>query len=179
MAISIELDMKEWNEGIKKLSKQFTGEAITFEMEVVANQVLKKAIDSPIPSGLRMLELSATTVRNNSKLEVAFGFSKSYAAFQDQPGKSGSIQIKPRVKKALYIPLTRAGESHRYGLNPVTAEGLKPGVDFIIRRKALIRIKPYGSALGPNHYFSETLKRNVNFMLEALTKRLQQKLGSQ
>ena len=37
--------------------------------------------------------------------------------------------------------------------------------------------KPYGSAVGPNFYFSETLRRNQKWFLEEVAKRVQRRLG--
>lgn len=167
-----ELDMRGFERGLRDLAKRFDPRAITFELELVADELLRRAIDSPIPRDQGNLERSATVNRNVQRKEVVFGFNRVYAAFQDQPGRSGIVTVKPRRKKMLYIPISQRGRMHRYGNNP-NNEGLIWGVDYVLKKSVDIRIKPYGSALGPNHYFSETLKKNVNFMLDALAKRLE------
>ena len=82
----------------------------------------------------------------------------------------------PRVKKILYIPISTKGRLHRRGNNPLD-EGLERGKDFILAPRAVIPVKPYGSAVGPNHFFSETVSRNVDFMFEAITDRAEKRLG--
>lgn len=171
-----EIDMSDFEKKLKELAKKFGGRALLNELEFIADELLGRAIDSPIPSDTRQLELSATVQMNASKKEALFGFNKVYAAFQDQPGRSGQVVIKPRRKRVLYVPISQKGRKHRLGNRPQD-EGLNWGVDYVLKKEVRIRIKPYGSALGPNHYFSETLKRNINWALEALAKRLARLMG--
>lgn len=172
MAKTVDVDTKNLQKGITKLLKDVeTGGRILFEMELIANEVLNRAIESPVPRDTSDLERSATTVIDKSKKEVVFGFNKVYAAFQDAPGRTAPYIIRPVRKKALFIPLTKRARLHRAGNDPAR-EGLQRDVDFVIRKQVTIPIKPYGSELGPNHYFSETLKRNVNFILESLATRI-------
>jgi len=175
---SMTMDTREFDRGIQKLIKQFSKEQVVAELEVLADQLLKKAIDAPIPSSTRNLANSAAVNVYPKQGEVVFGFGAGYAAFQDQPErKGGVVVIKPRVKKFLFIPITAKAKKHRIGNNPAN-EGLEPEVDYVIRRSASIPIKPYGSALGPNHYFSQTLRDNGKWALAAFAKYLARKLQS-
>lgn len=191
--MTVSVDTKKLEAGLKKLTKTFSPEVVLDEMELVAEALLKKAIDSPIPSDTRFLANSATSIVEKNRKAVVFGFNRVYAAFQDAPGRSSPYIIKPRKKKWLYVPLTQAGRRHRLGANP-QSEGLTfggfvrrvkgtggggggGGADYILAKEVVVPIKPYGSAIGPNHYFSETLKRNVNWSLEAISKRLEGRLG--
>lgn len=165
---------KSLEKGIKKLQKVFTDDSIVDEVRLVAAELLRRAIDSPIPSDMRMLANSDTINVNVKKKQVTFGFNREYAAFQDAPGRSAPYVITPKRKKALFVPLNQKGRQHREGNNP-NLENLEWGKDYVLAKKVVIPIKPYGSATGPNHYFSETIKRNTNFALEALTLRLRKR----
>jgi hypothetical protein len=187
------VDTKKLENGMKKLQKAFGPDVVLREMGLIAEAILKKSIDSPIPSDTRFLANSATSVVEKNRKAVVFGFNRAYAAFQDAPGRSAPHVIKPRKKKWLYVPITQAGRRHRLGANPKN-EGLIFGgfvrrvkgtgggsggrdrADYILAKEVVIPIKSYGSAIGPNHYFSETVKRNVNWSLEALSKRIKARL---
>lgn len=174
----VEIDTTGIEKGLTELMKRFGSKQVVNQMEVIADELLSRAEDSPIPSDTRQLALSATVHADDRKKEVVFGFNKVYAAFQDQPGRTGVVVIKPRRKKFLYVPLNQRGRKHRLGNKP-SDEGLTWGVDYVLKKEVRIKIKGYGSALGPNHYFSETIKRNVNWALEALAKRLERLMGGQ
>ncbi len=161
-----------FRKGLEKLVASVTkSEKLLIDMDLVANEVLTRAIQSPVPRDTADLERSASTSVDTKKREVIFGFNKVYAAFQDAPNKSGSIVIRPKKKKFLFIPLTKKARLHRIGNNPEN-EGLKRGVDYVLSKKAVIPIKPYGSEIGPNHYFSETLAKNVTFIFKSLAEKI-------
>ncbi|UCG53553.1 MAG: hypothetical protein JSW58_08345 [Candidatus Latescibacterota bacterium] len=176
-----EVDTSKFSKRLSKLAKKLTDKTgVLDDMEFLADELLARAENSPVPSDTRELARSAATVRNDDRKEVVFGFNKVYAAFQDQPEKkSGTIVIKPRRKKILYIPLTSKGRRyHMYGRDP-NLEGLVYGRDYILLKEVRIPIKAYGSELGPNHYFSETIKRNINFVFETLAKMIGRRLKAQ
>jgi len=178
--------------GVDRLQK-ILGEDTLADMELVAEALLKKSIDSPIPSDTRALANSATSNVVKSRNTVIFGFNRVYAAFQDAPGRTTPWVIKPRRKLWLFVPLTQAGRKHRLGANPKN-EGLVFGgffkrvggkkgrrngnipADYILAKQVIVPIKPYGSPIGPNHYFSETLKRNGDWALERLSKMISRRL---
>lgn len=168
------VDTRPLEKGIRKLQKVYSDEAIVDELELVADELIRRAIDSPIPSDQRNLANSATVNRRVKQKEVIFGFNRQYAAFQDAPGRTSPYVVRPKRKKILYIPISQKGRLHREGNNP-RLEGLERGKDYVLARKVTIPIKPYGSAVGPNHYFSETLKKNTDFALRALALRLQKR----
>lgn len=174
VSIVAEIQDETLRAGLKELSRSFSPEFLVDDVELVAEEVLRRAIDSPIPSDTRGLANTATTVKR--KDEVRFGFNKVYAHFQDALNRTQPWIIVPRVKKILYIPISTKGRLHRHGNNPID-EGLERGKDFVLAPRAVIPIKPYGSAIGPNQYFSETVKRNVTFMFFAISSRAEKRLG--
>lgn len=172
------VDTRSFEAGIKRLGKLFSKESVVQELELVADELINLAKDSPIPMDTPEGGLASSDTVNvyRNKGEVEFGFNKPHAAFQDQPGRSGTVIVRPRVKKILFIPLTRkAKRTHQRGRNP-NDEGLIRGKDYVLARIAKIPIKAYGSELGPNHYFSETLRRNKDWALETLATLLEEKL---
>ncbi len=165
--ITATVDGESFRTGFLDASRILSTPVMIDDVELVADEILRRAITSPIPSDVRDLARSADSIKR--KDHVTFGFNTRYAAFQDAPGRSLPYTIVPRLKKVLYVPITRKGRTlHRRGNNPLD-EGLEKGVDYFLTQKVVIPIKPYGSAIGPNHYFSETLKRNVDFVFDTLT----------
>lgn len=164
----------ELEKGVKKLTKVFGSDAVVKDLDLIAEELLRRSIDSPIPSDQRNLANSAATFVDKRRKEVSFGFNRSYAAFQDAPGRTTPYIIRPKRKKILYIPLTQKGRLHRRGNNPKD-EGLVRGKDYFLAKKVTIKIKAYGSAKGPNHYFSQTLEENTDFALKALALRLERR----
>jgi len=173
--INVTIEDESIKEGMRVLSRGLSPEVTVDDMELVAEEIIRRAIDSPIPSDTRALAHSAVVVAGKEK--VTFGFSKIYAAFQDAPGQVAPHVIVPRVKKILYIPISvRGRRNHRYGNNPKD-EGLVRGVDYVLSPRVTIPIKAYSLAIGPNHYFSETIKRNTEFIFEAISDRTARRLG--
>lgn len=169
-----EVDTKDLEKGLRKMAEAFGGESAVKEMDLVAEELLRRSIDSPVPSDTRNLANSASTFVSKSRKEITFGFNSKYAAFQDAPNRTAPYVIRPVRKKILYIPISQKGKLHRAGNNP-KLEGLKRGVDYVLAKKAVIPIKSYGSVKGPNHYFSQTFRENSDFALRALALRLERK----
>lgn len=178
--------------GIRDLRRLFDDDDILEEMEVIGEQIIKIAIDSPIPSDTRQLANSGTTVVDKPKKTIIFGFNRVYAAFQDAPNQTKPQVIRPRRKTWLYVPVSRRGKTHRLGNNP-ESEGLVFGgfvrrvvgggrrnrdndADYILAKEVVIPVKGYGSALGPNHYFSGTIARSADLMISSLARRLEARL---
>ncbi len=160
------VDIAGFEKGILQLVKAMGDKAgVTKDLDLLAEEILRRAIDSPIPSDDRQLANSASTFPEPNKTRVVFGFNRVYAAFQDAPGRTNAYIVRPRLKKILYIPISRKGRFHRRGLNPKN-EGLVRGRDFVLAKKAVIPIKPYGSTTGPNHYFSQTIAKNKEFIFK-------------
>ena len=169
------LDSKDFVEGFEILGKQLSPETSLDDLEFVAHELIRRAIDSPIPSDTRMLANSAAVVKGRAG--VTFGFNRRYAFFQDSARRKRPWIIVPRVKRILYIPITTKGRRlHRYGNNPAD-EGLEFGVDYVLRPRVTIKIKPYGSAIGPNHYFSGTIQKNKRFTFQAISKLTGKRVG--
>lgn len=98
--------------------------------------------------GKNLLHLSG----DEARWEI--GFSENYAEVQDQGWKTRII--RPMNTSALFIPLTRrarrAGSSNWLGLDE--------GTDYIMRNQVKApRMRRYGSDIGPNRFFSGTIKR--------------------
>jgi len=155
---------------LKKLKVRWSKESLTEELEEIAEILLSRAIESPIPTDTGDLAGSGATERDPRRGEVRFGFNKVYAAFQDADGKSEQV-IVPKRKKFLYVPLTQKGKKHRAGLNPKD-EGLVRGKDFILTKRVVVKTKPYGSEVGPNMYFSQTMRDNTEFVFEEIARRM-------
>ena len=167
VSITVDIDDSSFRQGFRVLSKELSSEVTSGDAVLTAEEIIRRSIDSPIPSELRALANSAVVIKTREK--VTFGFNSRYAFFQDSPGRSVPWIIVPRVKKVLYIPISPKGRRlHRRGNNP-DDEGLERGVDYVLRSKVVIPIKPYGSAIGPNHFFSETIRRNVDFIFESIS----------
>lgn len=165
------VDDSEVRKGLQTLESRFSKESLSTRVSVpLAQQLLEFAIESPIPRDKGTLAGSDSVQLNSANGEVTFGFNSVYAAFMDQPGKTGYVTIKPRRKKALYIPLSRKGEKHRFCHNPKD-EGLEWGKDYVLKKSVRVPIRTYGSSKGPNHYFSETLKRREKWFFEAFARR--------
>jgi len=166
VSVRISIDDKDLREGLHTMFRQLSPEVVVDDVELVAEELIRRAIDSPIPSDRRFLANSDVVVKR--KDHVTFGFNRIYAAFQDAPGRSTPYTIRPRTKKILYVPISpRGSRLHRRGNNP-RDEGLVRGEDYVLMPRVVIPIKSYGSAVGPNHYFSETLKRNQEFVINTI-----------
>ena len=195
--MALEINTRSLEKGLRKLAEVYSADEVLKDMELIGQQLIKRAIEAPVPSDTRGLANSGDVLVDKGRKEVVIGFNKSYAAFQDAPGKTTPHIIKPRRKKYLYVPTSQRGRKHRIGNNPKneglifggivrsvgggsrggSSSGPQQKADYILAKEVIVPIKPYGSALGPNHYFSETMKRNVKFTLEALAKRLARRLG--
>ncbi len=175
MPLSSNIDITAYTKSLEALIERWTLPVITEEMAVLAQVILNRAIESPIPSDTRQLEESGQIDKDPKKGSITFGFNRLYAAFQDGghlPGVSERI-IKPRPpKKFLYIPLNEAGKRHTLGANPKD-EGLVRGRDYYLTKQVTIKMKPYGSELGPNRYFSKTFEDHIDWFFEQLGESLQ------
>ena len=174
--LRIDFDDSSFKLGMKALADRIEPSKMMIDLSLVAMELLGLSIRSPIPRDEGALAASAAVVKHAAKGEVVFGFNRVYAKFQDQPGKVGYVTIVPRHKKILYIPMTRAGKRHRYGANP-RLEGLIRGIDYVLKEKVTIRIKSYRNPIGPNHYFSETLRRQQNRVFTGLAKLIAKRIG--
>lgn len=189
--MTIEASTKQLEKGLKELERQFRTEDILDEMEVIGQELIKRSINAPIPSDTRLLANSGDTVIDRNRKSVTFGFNQVYAAFQDAPGRTKPYIIRPKRKKWIYVPVSQAGRRHRLGANPrneglvfggfidrTKGRGVNRGgdADYILAKEVVVPVKRYGSEVGPNHYFSGTLSRNVDFALEALAARLTRRL---
>lgn len=173
------VNLTQFEKGLRELAQKFGRDTVLPDLELVAEEFLNRVIDAPIPSDMRRLANSSAVVREGPA-KVVFGFNSVYAAFQDQPTRSGGVvTVRPRRKRILYVPLNQRGKLlHRRGMNPAT-EGLVWGKDYVLKREVKIPIKPYGSEIGPNHYFSGTLKREAGDMLEALARLVKRRMGAE
>lgn len=97
-------------QSLDDLGKAWSPEKLQEKANQVARDLLKKAIDSPIPRDTGALAASGTVVPGPKPGQVTFGFNMPYAVFQD----TGTVNLPPKF---------------------------------------------YGSPIGPNFYFSETIKR--------------------
>ena len=194
-----QVDTSEFERKLRRLANRFGSKEVLNDLELIAQDLLKKAVDSPIPRDVGTLAASGLVVKDTSRNRITFGFNRIYAAFQDAPNRRGQYTLRPKFKRWLYVPISQAGRRHRTGVNP-ESEGLIFGgfvrrvgggnrssnpaarggggaADYILAKEVVIPIRPYGSALGPNHYFSETIKRNRNKVLKDLGLRLSRRLG--
>jgi hypothetical protein len=139
-----------------------------------AQQMLNWAKNAPIPRDVAAgggLYASGAVERMSSN-RLRFGFNRVYAAFQDQGDNAGLLVVLPRHKRSLFIPLSnKARRTHVAGVSP-SAEGLVWGEDYVLAANAVIQIKGYGSSLGPNHYFSGTLKRKGKWLREEIARQV-------
>jgi len=117
---------------------------------------------APVDTGA--LGASGRLVATPGKAEITLGFTGPYASFQD--GRAAldrgltEYLIRPKRKKKLFLPLTRkAKRIHRYCHNPA-GEGLEYGVDYVLVKQVRVRIKSFGSRLGPNQYFSHPFRNS-------------------
>ncbi len=163
----ITIDNKKFKEDIKRLQKKWGTESLTKEAASIAEQLIAITIESPVPTDTGELAGSAAVETDLGAGKVRFGFNKVYANFQDGDGRSVQF-IRPKRKKFLYVPITEKGRRrHRLGRNPKD-EGLVFNLDYTLRKEVQVKTKPYGSPIGPNQYFTETLSRNGDFFFEQL-----------
>jgi len=171
----------QFSAAMKKLSAQWGAANVSAKLEAILLAFMEEKVTAaPIPRDTAGLARSRSVVaRNeNGKAKVRFGFNTEYAAFQDQGDRRGVVTIVPRTKKRLYVPLTKAGRSHhRAGANPED-EGLVRGVDYVLAKEVDISIKPYGSPIGPNHYFSGTIRKHWQWIVKAAGKMLEMEANS-
>jgi hypothetical protein len=170
------IDLKGLKNKLGELKQRLTPETVLPQLKALGQAILADAVNSPVPVDAGLL-MNSATMEQTGPAEITIGFNKVYSAFQDQGSKTGVATVRPKRKKWLFIPLTAAAEkNHRPGGNP-KEEGLifggffntvgpgpssgAPTSDYVLAKKALIKINPYGSDLGPNHYFSQTWKNWV------------------
>lgn len=166
----INIKTEEYTKRLRTLQSIWGLKALTKEAEVIAEQLISKAIDV-IPSDVGELAGSGAVESNLSTGIVRFGFNKVYANFQDGDGRSTQV-IRKKRKRALYIPITEKGRrQHRLGRNPKN-EGLEFLIDYTLKQSVRVSTKPYGSPIGPNQYFTGTLSRNREFFFEQLVIRM-------
>ena len=110
----INIDAKKFKDDLRRLQKKWGLRSLTKEAAGIAEELITKAIDSPVPSDTGGLSGSGSVESNFDSGKVQFGFTKIYANFQDGDGRSVQV-IKRKRKKALYIPLTEKGRRrHRF-----------------------------------------------------------------
>ncbi len=166
----INIDSKEFTKKLRSLQSIWGLKALTKEATAIAHELISKAVDKA-PSDVGELKGSGAVESNLGKGIVRFGFNKVYANFQDGDGRSVQV-IRPKRKKALYVPLTQKGrKGHRLGRNPKN-EGLEFKVDYTLKKEVRVSTKPYSSTNGPNKYFTGTLSRNRDFFFEQLVIRM-------
>jgi len=174
------VDISAYKGSLDELVRRWSREALTEEMAALAQYILRRSIEAPIPSGYtRQLEESGHVDKQPDQGVVYFGYNRRYAAFQDSghlPGVSQRIVTPNPPKKWLYIPLNRAGARHTLGANPKD-EGLVRGRDYILAKRVVIPVKAYGSPVGPNKYFSQTFKDHVDWFWKQLGASLQKDLA--
>ena len=184
MARASSVDVRAFEKSLRALAREWDAPALAEEGKFLSMQMIKFAKNAPIPRG-RYAEggglagsdvVEVRSVQKGKGVSLRFGFNRIYAAFQDAGDRSGSITILPRRKKALFIPLSAAARKHVYGANP-TDEGLKWGIDYVLAKKAVIPIKGYGSPVGPNRFFSGTLKAKSKWFIEELGRLLGERAG--
>jgi hypothetical protein len=165
-----QLDTSQFKKRLNSLLQSWSAREVCGAAKMLADQMLKFAIDSPIPRGRYAAGgglAGSGTIDSDDKTWVKFGFNRVYAAFQDAPGLAGSYVLIPKKKRMLYIPLSDLGRKHVYGANP-RLEGLVWGKDYVLTKRVTMAIKGYRSMKGPNHYFSETLRQRSAWFLHEL-----------
>jgi hypothetical protein len=167
----INIDAKEFTKKLRSLQSIWGLKSLTKEAAAVAQELITKTVEAPVPSDTGELAGSGAVEANLSRGIVRFGFNKVYANFQDGDGRSIQV-IRPKRKRALYVPITEKGRRrHRIGRNPLN-EGLVFNQDYTLKKSVRVSIKPYGSPIGPNQYFTGTLSRNRDFFFEQLVIRM-------
>ncbi len=167
----INIKTEEFTKKLRSLQSIWGLKALTKEAAIIAQELITKTIEAPIPTDTGDLTGSGAVESDLGAGKVRFGFNKVYANFQDGDGRSVQV-IRPKRKKVLYVPLTDKGRRrHRVGRNPRT-EGLVFGEDYTLKKSVRVSIKPYGSPIGPNQYFTGTLSRNRDFFFEQLVIRM-------
>lgn len=168
-----EINYNDFLKKAKKFGKYMDADSalidrvLNFTAEWVLGIAQKHA---PVDQGTLQSSANSERVKNG----VKFGFNTEYAAAQDLGFKGETI--KPRRKQALYVPISDKGKRyHTLGANPST-EGLKWGVDYVLKQQVHVPNKSYGSAKGPNKYFSETLERNKEEALGVFRDQLRKEL---
>ncbi len=110
----INIDTKKVTNELRRLQTRWGIKSLTKEAEVIAEQLISKTIEAPVPRDTGDLAGSGTVESNLTEGKVRFGFNKVYANFQDGDGRSIQV-IRRKRKKALYIPLTDKGRrKHRF-----------------------------------------------------------------
>ncbi len=167
----INIKTEEFTKKLRELQSIWGLKALTKEAAIIAQELITKAVEAPVPTDTGELAGTGAVESNLGSGIVRFGFNKVYANFQDGDGRRVQV-IRKKRKKALYVPLTEKGRRrHRLGRNPRT-EGLKFNVDFTLKREVRVTTKPYGTPIGPNQYFTGTLSRNRDFFFEQLVIRM-------
>jgi hypothetical protein len=168
--LTVGSDGRELELFLKELEKEWSAQKLLKELERIGQILLSRAVEAPVPTDRGKLAGSTKSETNKGKKEVTIGFNKVYAAFQDG-GKKAEQVIKPRKKKFLFLPISKKGRKHVTGRNP-RSEGLKQGVDYLLVKKVTVKTKAYGNPVGPNKYFSETLRQNKEFFFKEIARRM-------
>ncbi len=111
--LSINIKTSEFKGLLTGLKATWGIKALTKEAAAVAEELIVKAIESPVPTDTGELAGSGVVESNASAGTVRLGFNKVYAAFQDSPVKNVQT-ISPKRKKALFIPISARGRKHRF-----------------------------------------------------------------
>lgn len=111
----IKVDLKDWRRLLRDIRFRWSKKNIAKRALVgVAHFLLNAAVKAPIPRDGGDLAASRTVQLLVSRSEVKFGFNSAYAAFQDAGRQSFQV-VRPKRKRALYIPLTERGKRlHQY-----------------------------------------------------------------
>jgi len=179
MAKETEIKTKKILQQLDRLEKEFSAQMLSDVSQYAADWILGIAQEHA-PQGTNRSDsqaggsLGASATSEKTKDGVEFGFNMEYASVQDSgfPGET----IKPRKAKSLYVPISDKGRRyHTLGKNP-DEESLIYGIDYVYKKQVHVPNKAYGSKKGPNKYFSETLKRNSDGVIELIRDELANRL---
>ncbi len=111
----ITFDLKDWRRLMKDTRQRWSKKNITKRVLVgVAHFLLNASVKAPIPNLDGNLAASRQVEVQKSRGVVKFGFNTAYAAFQDA-GKQTFQVVRPKRKRALYIPISERGRKmHQY-----------------------------------------------------------------
>jgi len=157
---------KNWLKRLKELQAPARAKVMRQAIETSAKKMVATAVrKAPEESGKLKGSDYVGKVRGTRVLRVKFGFRlrSEYGEIQDTGfNMSTGDRIYPKTAKFLYVPLTpgaRGASKSKIKMMKRSRRRGDGGEYMLLPYVRKPRVRRYGSALGPNKYFSGTVKR--------------------
>lgn len=159
MKYKLKIDDTGFNKKLRSLSNIHKTAGMKAGITRIAKEIVKVAAQKA-PKNTGTLKRSGFVNKATGKriVKISFGFRSKHAEVMDT-GFQKAGWLYPKNAKALAIPLGKGGIKRRKGQS-------KKKYIYLPRVKKP-RLRVYGSKIGPNRYFTETVKRYKNRRLKA------------